>query len=258
MSVHAELRDEGRLLVLTIDSAPGNVLDRVMMSALSDQLTAHATRPELRAVILTGAGIDFCFGASIEEHVPSKAAAMLSDFHKLIRQVASYPVPLISAVRGKCLGGGFELVLATHVVLACETAHFACPEIKLGVFPPVLAAIGALRLGGARAERMLLTGETMRARAGKECGFITEGFSDGDDPVAQAEAWYRKRLAKSSAFSLRQATTAARAGSGMNTALSAGLDDAEALYLDKLLPSHDGNEGITAYMESRRPAWTDQ
>ena len=90
---------------------------------------------------------------------------MLAAFHALIRTVADYPVPLAAVVQGQCLGGAVELVLACQFVFATASARFACPEIKLGVLPPVLAAIGPLRLGHAVSERLLLSGDSLDAEA---------------------------------------------------------------------------------------------
>jgi DHA2 family multidrug resistance protein len=67
---------------------------------------------------------------------------MLAAFHRTIRAVAAFPVPVAALVEGRCLGGAFELALACHYLFAKESAVFACPEVKLGVVPPVLAVLG--------------------------------------------------------------------------------------------------------------------
>jgi cyclohexa-1,5-dienecarbonyl-CoA hydratase len=144
--VNATFLEDGTLLRLMLDRPKGNVLTMEMMSALSEALDAYIN-PNLRMVFIRGAGSHFSFGASVEEHVKEKAPAMLAGFHDMIRKVAAYPAPIAALVEGSCLGGAFELILACHMVFAAPNAAFGCPEIKLGVFPPVLAAIGAQRLG---------------------------------------------------------------------------------------------------------------
>jgi enoyl-CoA hydratase/carnithine racemase len=154
----------------------------------------------------------------------------------------------------------FELVLACHFVFAARSAVFACPEIKLGVVPPVLAVLGHHRLGGPLAERMLLTGLELAADEADAHGLVTAllpNQCDGLDTAALSVVleWYRNHLAPLSAFSLREATHAVRLGSGLVASLGAPLDIAERRYLEHLLPSHDGNEGIEAFLAKRPPAW---
>ena len=254
--LHCGVLEDGAVLDLLLDRPKGNVLDGALMTALADALTAHRGDRGLKVVILRGAGGHFSFGASVEEHQSATVAAMLGRFHALCRLVAAYPVPILAAVEGRCLGGAFELVLCGHVVLAKAGARFGCPEVRLGVFPPVLAVAGPLRLGAARSERLVLTGATMGAEEALQCGLAAAAVAPEADLLDAALAWYREHLAPTSAFALRQAVVAARRGSGLLTALDAGLDAAERQYLDAVVPSHDGNEGIAAFLQKRAPRWT--
>ena len=147
-----------------------------------------------------------------------------------------------------------ELALACHVVLATRSAVFACPEIRLGVFPPVLAVLGPARLGGALAERLLLTGAELDAEAAVRCGLVAAVAPEGTSIEAFAREWYVKTLAPLSGFALRQAVRACR-GPGHEALVGAALDAAERHYLETLVPSHDGNEGLRAFLERREPAW---
>lgn len=244
------------VLDLQLQAGKGNVLTTEVLHELVAHLRAHRDRPHLRMVLLRGSGGHFSFGASVEEHRRDKAAAMLREFHAALRAVATYEVPVVALVEGKCLGGAFELALVCHAVLAAPNAAFACPEIKLGVLPPVLAAVGACRLGAAWTERLVLTGGELPLAAAEATGFAVRLPAD-TPPLDAALAWYGTNLAGSSAHSLRVAVRAARDGSGMTAALGAPLDAAERLYLDRLLPSHDGNEGIEAFLGRRPPQWRD-
>jgi cyclohexa-1,5-dienecarbonyl-CoA hydratase len=248
--------EEGRLLSLTLARPKANVLDAEMMTELEKELAAHENDKHLRAVLLRGKGGNFSFGASVPEHKKDNVRAMLSTFHRVTRAVAKFPVPIIALVEGRCLGGAFELALACHVVLAKDDAIFACPEVKLGVIPPVLSVLGHLRLGGALAERMLITGAEIDAQTARACGFVAEIVPEAD-PFDAAHKWYAQKLAPLSAFSLREATLAARRGSGMLAQLGAPLEAAELRYLERLVPSHDGNEGIEAFLAKRPPKWED-
>lgn len=254
--VRAARLEDGRVLRLTLDRPKGNVLDGAMMRGLSEALTASADDARLKLVLLRGEGGQFSFGAAVDEHRPDRAPAMLAALHALVRQIAGHPVPVAALVEGRCLGGAFELALSCHLVLAAPDARFACPEIRLGVFPPVFAAIGAARMGGALAERMLLTGEEFDAAGAARAGFAV-ALPGKEGAEVEALDWYRRNLDPSSAFSLRVAAGAARQGSGILAALGAPLDLAERTYLERLLPSHDGNEGIEAFLARRPPVWRD-
>jgi len=245
----------GAVLDLRLARPKANILDAAMMAALSAALTQAGTDRSLKLVILRGSGGHFSFGASVEEHTRDKAAGMLAAFHALIRQIGHYPVPVAALIEGQCLGGAFEVVLVCHFLFATPNAALACPEIKLGVLPPVLAAVGAQRLGGAVAERLLLTGAALKAAEAERIGLVTL-LSGDNEPIEQLLTWYRVNLQPLSAFALRQGVKAIRQGSGLIAALGAGLDAAEAQYLSEIVTSHDGNEGIEAFLARRPPAWS--
>jgi cyclohexa-1,5-dienecarbonyl-CoA hydratase len=254
-TLRVERLEDGAVLRILLDRPKGNVLTRAMMNELADALDRHASDPGLRLVVLRGAGGHFSFGASVEEHRRDQVAGMLATFHALARRVARHPIPVAALVEGRCLGGAFELVLCCHFVFATPGAVFGCPEIKLGVFPPVLAAAGAARLGGPRAEHLLLTGEEMDAETAAGAGLVVSVLAGYADPEQGLMSWYRRCLAPLSAYALRQAVRASRAGSALEAALGAPLDQAERLYLDRVMGSHDGNEGIEAFLARRAPEW---
>ncbi len=257
MSVDVSLGADGRVLNLVFNQPRGNILDAAMLGALEAALAAHRDDCGLKMVVLRGADGNFSYGASVAEHRKEAAPAMLTQFHRTVRAIARYPVPVVALVEGRCLGGAFEVALVAHFVFATPDASFACPEIKLGVFPPVLAAVGGLRLGGMLSERLLLTGQALSAEDARHFGFVSQ-LVDGDDPMADVLAWYQASLAPLSAYSLRQAVAVTRRVSGLDAALDEPLDVAERHYLETLLPSHDGNEGIEAYLERRAPTWRDR
>lgn len=254
--VEASLIEDGTLLRLVLNRPKANVLTLAMMNALSETLAAQINNPHLRMIFIRGAGKHFSFGASVEEHRKEQAPSMLTGFHAMIRQVAGYPVPIAALVEGSCLGGAFELILACHFVFAAPNASLGCPEITLGVLPPVLAAIGAYRLGGPLAERLTVTGVTIDTATAEKAGLVSAVFA-GDNPEEELMEWYRKHLRPLSAFAIRQNTRVARIGSGLIAALGEPLDKIERQYVQEVLASNDGNEGITAFIERRKPVWKD-
>jgi cyclohexa-1,5-dienecarbonyl-CoA hydratase len=254
-TIAADLIEDGAVLRLVMNQPKGNVLTGEMMRELGAALAAHRDDRHLRLVILRGAGGNFSFGASVDEHTRGRVAEMLGTFHQFVRDLAAFPVPVAALVEGRCLGGALEVALCCHLVFAVEGARFACPEIKLGVFAPVLAAAGACRLPGALAERLLLTGEEIDAASLDHVGFAV--LLAGGDAEAAVLEWFRRTLAPLSAFALRQATAASRRRSALLRALTEDLPAIERQYLDEVVSSRDGNEGIEAFLARRAPRWED-
>lgn len=242
--------EDGGLLRVHVDAGKGNVWTGEVMAALAGALAEHAGAADVRMVLITAEGPHFSYGASVAEHRREQVAEMLSTFHNLLRALALHPVPVAAFVRGRCLGGAFEGVLACHLVFVAPDARFAVPEIKLGVFPPAFATLGPLRLPGAWAERLMLTGDELTADDAVRVGLAVP--ADAEDAVV---AWYRERLAPLSAASLRHAVAASREASGVAAAVGEALARAEARYLGDLLPSHDAGEGVAAFLDRRPPRW---
>ncbi len=252
--VKCSLLEAEGLLRVEVDNPKGNILDAATMTALTSSLRAHREIASLRMVLLCAAGRHFSYGASVEEHRQGQAAGMLATFRALMIELTTYPVPIAALVQGKCLGGAFEVALCCHFVFTTEDAVFACPEIKLGVFPPALAVLGPLRLGHSLAERLLLTGAELAAEEALRAGF-SASILRSEAPEAELLSWYRGQLAGRSGFSIRQATRSIRVGSGMIEAVTNKLQAAIDHYVEELLPSHDGCEGIEAFLLRRPPLW---
>lgn len=248
---------DGGVLRIAFSRDKGNVLTSALLARMGEILAEHTDDPHLKLVMLEGVGKHFSVGASIDEHKKEHVAAMLETFHHLVRRLVTYPVATAALVRGKCLGGAFEIALACNFVIASRDATFACPEIALGVFPPTLAALGPLRLGASWAERLALTGEDLDVETARALGFVTEIVPDEADVLEHAVAWFDRRLAKRSAFALRRTLEAVRTGSGVAERMTRTLAEIERQYLERVVPSFDGNEGIDAFVAKREARWRD-
>jgi cyclohexa-1,5-dienecarbonyl-CoA hydratase len=255
--VRSDILEDGTLLRVLWEGPPGNVLTARAAAEIRAALLARRDDPRLKLACLRGAGGQFSYGASIQEHRPEAMPALLAGIHALARTVAGFPVPVAALVEGKCLGGAFEVVLCCHLVFATPEARFAWPEIKLGVFPPLAAAVAPLRLGAALAERMILSGAELDAESLHRAGFLA-ALVDDVPPELGLLRWYRAHLAPLSAFAIRQATRALRADGDLLRALDAPLARAEAQYTREVLSSHDGREGIEAFLAKRAPRWEDR
>ncbi|HOL38550.1 MAG TPA: cyclohexa-1,5-dienecarbonyl-CoA hydratase, partial [Rubrivivax sp.] len=203
-----------------------------------------------RGVLLDHEGPHFSFGASVEEHLAERCAAMLASLHALVLALADFPVPVLVAVRGQCLGGGLEIALAGGPIFAAPDAAFGQPEIKLGVFAPAASCLLPWRLDAVAAEELLWSGRSVDAAEAKVIGLVQQ---IADDPEAAALAYFDQHLAPRSAASLACAVAAVRAPRVRR--LRRRLAEVERLYLERLMSTHDANEGLAAFIAKRPPAW---
>ena len=244
---------EGHLLRLRLDRPKANILDAALVGAIDNALVQHGTAAELRGILIDSTGGHFSFGASIEEHLPDRCAAMLAGFHRLILKVFSSPVPVLTAVRGQCLGGGLELATAGHLLFVGPDAKFGQPEIQIGVFAPAASCLLPERIALAAAEDLLLSGRSIGAEEAFRIGLVTEV---ADDPEGAALSYFDRNLAPKSANSLRFATRAARHGAVER--ISAKLAAIETIYLAELMATQDATEGLSAFIEKRPARWKDR
>jgi cyclohexa-1,5-dienecarbonyl-CoA hydratase len=244
------LEHDGRLLRLRMARPSANVLDAGMVAALSESFVRYASAPALTCILIDHDGPHFSFGASVEEHLPGRCAEMLKGFHALILHVAGASVPVLTVVRGQCLGGGLELALAGSRIFAGRDARLGQPEIVLGVFAPAATALLPARMGRARAEDLLFSGRVVGADEALSMGLVD---AVADDPEAAAIAWFDRHLAPRSASSLRYAVKAARENAIAE--LAARLTQLEGLYLDGLMATRDATEGLEAFLAKRPARW---
>jgi cyclohexa-1,5-dienecarbonyl-CoA hydratase len=244
------LEGDGTLLRLRLARPKANIVDAEMIAALEAALAANRERQDLRAVLLDHEGPHFSFGASVEEHLPGSCAAMLGSLHSLVRSMINYPLPLLVAIKGQCLGGGLEVAAAGSRLFAAADAKFGQPEIKLAVFAPAASCLLPERIGQAKAEDLLYSGRSIGAEEALADGLID---SLSEDPEAAALAYFDQHLAAVSASTLRFAVVAAR--EEYRQRVIAKLARVETLYLSELMATHDAVEGLTAFLEKRPAKW---
>ena len=252
--VRLELTHNGQVARITLVAPKANILDKAMMLGIGAALDELAAQKNLKAIVLEGAGAHFSFGASIEEHLPDRIGDTLMHLRTLLLKMAAAPAPMIAAVRGQCLGGGFELALACDLIVAEESAQLGLPEIKLGVFPPAGAALLPMRVGSARAAEMVLTGASWTANQAAAAGLVSKVFLSGDLET-QLGAWLQADFLPRSAAALRFAAQASRRP--LLRALEIDLPALERLYLDQLMAQPDAVEGVLAFLEKRPPHWSE-
>lgn len=243
---------DGQVARIALAAPKANIVDQAIMAALAETFEDLRNRPHLKVMILTAEGPHFSFGASVQEHLPEHVRTMLAQFSGLLGQLLELPAVTLAAVRGQCLGGGFELALACDFIVAEEGAQFACPEIKLAVFPPAAAVLLPARIGVSRASELVLTGAAWSVAQAAAAGLIAQTAPQGQlDAIV--ETWIRDHFLARSPVALRYGVRAARIP--LRRALQQDLPQLERIYLDELMAESDALEGLRAFIEKREPRW---
>lgn len=243
---------EGVWARIVFQSPKGNLLTEAVATQLRRHLARLSQERSLRLVTIEGAGEHFSYGASVEEHLPGAIERVLPELHRLITDLLALPAPTAAVVRGRCLGGGFEVALACDFIFAADDAVLGLPEIKLGVFPPAGALLLPLRAGYARAADAVLTGDPRPAGAWREVGVVSL-LAPAAELQRRVAEWFDRGLASRSASALAHAVWAVRLATRQT--VERLLPDLERDYLDRLMKTPDAIEGLRAFLEKRAPVW---
>ncbi|MGH9861954.1 MAG: enoyl-CoA hydratase/isomerase family protein [Candidatus Acidiferrales bacterium] len=242
----------GRIATLTVNRPEvRNALGKETVGEMHAALRALAAREDVGLLIITGAGDKaFVSGADIREvRQRGKREALEAINQELFSAVENFPWPVIAAVNGFALGGGFELALACDLRVAAEEAKFGFPETGLGIIP---AAGGTQRLpryvGWGKAKELIYTGDILDAREAERLGIVNQ-VAPRAELMAAARALAEKILSRGP-LAVRLAKLS------LNVAARAGLDvglQVERLAQTILFESKDKLEGTTAFLEKRKP-----
>lgn len=240
---------------IMLNTPPANILTSKMMEEISDCLKIQQENRDKKLIILSGAGKNFSYGASVEEHLPEFVGEMLPGFHKFISEILGCKIPTLAKVSGSCLGGGFELALACTFIFADQNARMGVPEIQLAVFPPPACILLPLRCGDALASQMILTGSALPAPQLMERGIINSVSEEGNLDAA-VNSFCENSILPKSAAALRMACSAARVTTAGQFHQYIG--QIEKLYLKDLMATKDAAEGIKSFVEKRKPEWVNK
>jgi cyclohexa-1,5-dienecarbonyl-CoA hydratase len=242
---------QGRVARIVLERPPLNVVDLGMAHELVDAIGRAAKESGLGALVLAARGRAFCAGVDVRDHLPDRGADMIRTFDRACAGLLAIETPVVAAVQGAALGGGAELALACDLVWAADGATLGFPEIKLGVFPPIAAALLSGFVSAPRAAELVLTGRVIKAAEAERIGLVNRVVPDGElDAAVEALV---AQLAALSPDALRVAKRALRLGRGRPA--PEAIAAAEQLYLDERLEAADAVEGLRSFMEKRPPGW---
>ncbi len=239
---------------LTLDHPPLNILTREVLAHIRTELAALAPEPGLRVLLVTATGAHFSGGADVREHLPPEHTGLIPEFVETIAALDAFPLPVVAAVQGRCLGGGFELVQAADIVIAGESARFGQPEILLGVVPPAACALLPRRTSRGTAAELIYGGDSIGAAEAERAGLVRRVVPDAE--LEDAALAVADRIARHSGAALRVAKRALRGGE--TAASAAALREQGELYLHGVMTTQDALEGLLAFVEKRPPVWADR
>lgn len=229
-----------------------NALNTQLRAELGSALRAAGKDPEVRAILLTGEGEDFCAGADIYELERRGVLDSAWADERLDAIVENLAKPVVVELRGYTLGGGMELTLACTARIAAGDLQWGFPEIRLGIFPALGATQRLPRIvGEGRALDLILTGRRTSAEEALDWGVVTSVAPV--DEIRDRSWEYAERLAKLPPIALRVATESVR--KSFDLSLRDGIDLERRLF-GLVCGTEDKQEGVRAWIERRRPEFT--
>lgn len=237
----------------------GNALNDQVVARLASLLAQVRGDPEVRAVVVTGTGKLFSAGADLNWMKRMQHASReenLGDAEEtasLFVALYDFPLPVIAAVNGPARGGGVGLVASCDFAIASETASFAFTEVRLGLVPAMISPFVLRKMGESRARRLFLTGETFGADEARAWGLV-----DRVVPAAELD------------MAVDELVQSLRASApGAVGAVKRLVREVSALSYEEAVPltartiadirtTAEAQEGMAAFLEKRRPSWTEE
>jgi len=248
---HVKLSTDNGAATLVLNRPPLNVMNIAMMREINAGLEVLHASSLAKILVIKAEGKAFSAGVDVADHTADKLDGMMKEFHRTFELLHGFKVPSIAIVDGAALGGGCELAIYCDMVIASERAKFGQPEIKVGVFPPIAAAMFPRLVGRNRTLELLMSGETISATESERIGLINRVF-----PVEGFEQHVDTFLAKFTAQSKVILEMTKRAvDTGLYRPCMEAISRAEYLYMNEMMKTEDANEGLQAFMEKRQPQW---
>lgn len=243
--------------VVTIDRPEvKNAFDDAAAAELVEAFDDLAQRDDVRVIILEGRGEVFCAGGDL--NWMKRVAAYTREqnhedagaFQQAFESVDSCPKPVVGRIQGYALGGGAGLVACCDVAVAAEGTKLGFPEVRLGLVPGVISPYVMRKIGPSHTRRLFLTGERFDAREALHIGLVHQVVpADELDDAVHAVVGELLKCAPQALDGAKQL---------VRDLLDADLDEAQSLARDAITDaraSEDGREGLTAFLEKRKPGW---
>lgn len=249
---------DGKAAWLRLDN-PGmrNALDWSMIEALGSAVKDLAANAEVRALFLAGEGEHFCAGADVNWMrdaaglSPEENEAQALEFANALLGLSRLPFPVVALVRGSCFGGGGGLCCAADVALAGSDARVCFSEARLGLTPATISPYVAAAVGARQARRLFITGEVLDAGEALRLGIFHEVHEAGGLQDAAADLLDRLCAIAPGTVAANRELLGMVAGRQADSELAA--ETARVLARRRL--TDEAREGLSAFLEKRRPSW---
>ncbi|SDY13820.1 methylglutaconyl-CoA hydratase [Amycolatopsis xylanica] len=243
------------IATITLDSPHNrNALSAQLRRELSESLAKAREDDAVRVIVLTHTGPVFCAGMDLKEARGAGAGDQgVNEFPQILDQLWTSPKPVVARLAGPARAGGIGMIAATDIAVAVKTATFAFSEVRIGVVPAIISLTVFPRLNARAAHELFLTGDTFDAERAAAIGLINSAV-DADALDAEVER-YVKALTLGGPKAL--ATTKELLSKPRPATPSEGFEEMLALST-RFFASEEGQEGITAFAQKRKPNWVPQ
>jgi enoyl-CoA hydratase/carnithine racemase len=240
-----------RVATLWLDRQPGHLLNIAMMEEINVALLSLREYTELEVLVVRGKDGTFCDGIDLKEHTQKRVQRLLQVFMRIFETMRMSHLISVAAVEGRAIGAGFELALGCNLIVAGEDSLFALPQVKMGIIPPVAAAVLPRVAPRRRAMEWVLTGNPISAGRLEHDGVINRVF-----PPASFDTLLDALLAEITDKSAPVLQLAKRAQyEAYYSTFPDALASIQSLYLRELMTLQDAREGPRAAREGRDPVW---
>ena len=253
-----QTRTEGHVFEVTLDRPKANAIDLVTSQRMGETFKSFRDDPKLRVCIVRTAGEKF-FSAGWDLKAAAAGDSVVGDYgvggFAGLQELRDLNKPVIAAVEGMCVGGGFELALSCDMILATEASSFALPEIRAGTLADAATIKLPKRIPYHVAMDMLFTGRWMDCAEAHRWGLVNEMMADG--AALYDRAWDLARLLASGpplVFAAIKEVAREAEAMKFQDAMNR-ITKMQLATVDKLYHSEDGMEGFKAFAEKRDPVW---
>lgn len=260
-SVKSEISDRGVMTIQMNRPKVHNAFDSVMIRELTQTLTAAAEDQDVRVLVLTGLGSCFSAGADINwmrSQVDASREENEQDaleLARLMRTLNYLPKPTIARINGAAFGGGLGLVAACDITIAVDSATFGLTEARLGLAPAVISPYVFRCIGEGNARRYFLTGERFDSRHALEIGLVQQCVPENELDAAVEKAI--QQLLKGGPVAVAICKQLVFAVAGHNKKAQKSKDEYTAGLIAGMRVMDEGREGLSAFLEKRKPGWLD-
>src|SRR3954452_21644095 len=249
----------GRVLRLTLENPPANLLSLAVMKALQAELDAALDETSVHVVVIAATGKLFSAGHDLKEMTAHRADAdggeavfqrTFAVCSRLMQSIAAHPKPVIAEVDGIATAAGCQLVASCDLAIASDRSRFGVNGIDVGLFCSTPAVALTRNIGAKRAMEMLLTGEMIDAATALEFGLVNRVVPS--ESLADAVTALATIIAAKLPLAVKLGKRAVRRQAGM--ALAEAYECTSRVMVDNMLAA-DAEEGISAFLDKRQPKW---